>query len=389
MKSFKTILSEVAKDARNDEDKRFKDQHIVQKFDYPVEGSDAIFKGTIDKKPRLADDGSDANYDQAYAKKQTRGKALGEDADLVEISMDLAKKAFYKRKSQAFDAAHRGDREAANKLANKKNKIKAYIQAREEVEQLGEAKLDAFDFEPMDPPKGIDYDDKNLRKVNWKLYDDGAIRDIIKMADTSANERSPHGPNFQATAGRYYLNIIKAAKAELKKRGIKEDVDITELHMSLLEAHGIEKKVAERVKKVFDAMSDADKAAFMKAYLKNPKAATEYMFKDMKKMAEGVDTSDEKKLDEVLDDPKSMDRYRSKAKMSSDRAKNSATANRLRGTDDSKDMKTIDKREKGLKMVDRNAARKFRKEEVELDEAEMSLYDKIKAARANPSPDKP
>jgi len=29
------------------------------------------------------------------------------------------------------------------------------------------------------------------------------------------------------------------------------------------------------------------------------------------------------------------------------------------------------------------------KEEVELDEAEMSLYDKIKAARANPSPDKP
>ena len=225
MKSFKTILSEVAKDARNDEDKRFKDQHIVQKFDYPVEGSDAIFKGTIDKKPRLADDGSDANYDQAYAKKQTRGKALGEDADLNEISMDLAKKAFYKRKSQAFDAAHRGDREAANKLANKKNKIKAYIQAREEVEQLGEAKLDAFDFEPMDPPKGIDYDDKNLRKVNWKLYDDGAIRDIIKMADTSANERSPHGPNFQATAGRYYQNIIKAAKAELKKRGIKEEVE--------------------------------------------------------------------------------------------------------------------------------------------------------------------
>jgi hypothetical protein len=29
------------------------------------------------------------------------------------------------------------------------------------------------------------------------------------------------------------------------------------------------------------------------------------------------------------------------------------------------------------------------KEETELDEAEMSLYDKIKAARANPSPDKP
>ena len=51
------------------------------------------------------------------------------------------------------------------------------------------------------------------------------------------------------------------------------------------EAHGIEKKVAEKVKKVFDGMSDADKAAFMKSYLKNPKAAMDYMFADMKKMA--------------------------------------------------------------------------------------------------------
>ena len=68
-----------------------------------------------------------------------RAKKKNEEVEQIdEISTDLAKKAFYKRKSQAFDAAHRGDREAANKLADKKNKTKAYIQAREEVEQIDE-----------------------------------------------------------------------------------------------------------------------------------------------------------------------------------------------------------------------------------------------------------
>ncbi len=78
-------------------------------------------------------------------------------------------------------------------------------------------------------------------------------------------------------------------------------------------------------------------------------------------------------LDEVLDDPKAMDRYRSKAKYSSDRARNSATAKIVRGKGDySGEKNTIRKREKGLDMVDRNAGRKLRKslrrEEVELDE---------------------
>ncbi len=79
-------------------------------------------------------------------------------------------------------------------------------------------------------------------------------------------------------------------------------------------------------------------------------------------------------LDEVLDTPDKMDRYRSKSKYASDRARNSATAKIVRGGKDiSKEKETIRKREKGLDMADRNAGRKFRKslrkEEVELDEA--------------------
>lgn len=61
-------------------------------------------------------------------------KVSEEVEDLDEISMDLAKKAFSKRKGQAFDAAHRGDRKLASRLADKKNKTKAYINKREEVE---------------------------------------------------------------------------------------------------------------------------------------------------------------------------------------------------------------------------------------------------------------
>jgi hypothetical protein len=89
-------------------------------------------------------------------------------------------------------------------------------------------------------------------------------------------------------------------------------------------------------------------------------------------------------LDEVLDDPKAMDRYRSKAKYSSDRARNSATAKIVRGKGDySGEKNTIRKREKGLDMVDRNAGRKLRKslrrEEVELDEAKPPQIQKGKA----------
>ena len=75
--------------------------------------------------------------------KKKAGAENGEmaaEAKVDEISTDLAKKAFYQRKSQAFDAAHRGDRKLANKLADKKNKTKAYINKREEVEQVDELK---------------------------------------------------------------------------------------------------------------------------------------------------------------------------------------------------------------------------------------------------------
>ena len=82
---------------------------------------------------------------------------------------------------------------------------------------------------------------------------------------------------------------------------------------------------------------------------------------------------------EVLDTPKAMQSYRDKAKYSKDRAANSAGAKMLRSkdgfksTDTSDELKTMDKRSKGLKMADRNATKKtfkaLRKEQVGVDEA--------------------
>jgi hypothetical protein len=94
---------------------------------------------------------------------------------------------------------------------------------------------------------------------------------------------------------------------------------------------------------------------------------------------------EEVELDEVLDTPKAMDSYKAKAKYSKDRAANSAAAKILRGkdkdgkrADHSPELKTMAKREKGMKMADKNAIKKtfkkLRGEETELDEAKTGMF---------------
>lgn len=70
-KSFKNLFNEVAQ-PKAGEEKAFKDQHVVQKFDAQPTGQDHIFTGNIEPKKRLADvmKGQDAQkYDAAYTKK--------------------------------------------------------------------------------------------------------------------------------------------------------------------------------------------------------------------------------------------------------------------------------------------------------------------------------
>lgn len=91
------------------------------------------------------------------------------------------------------------------------------------------------------------------------------------------------------------------------------------------------------------------------------------------------------KVLEVLDTPKAMRSYKDKAKYSRDRAKNSAAANYLMKKSPDKDLKTVQKREKGLGMANRNAVNKvakaLRKEDVNLNE-EMTFRVKIEGLPA-------
>lgn len=83
MKTFKQLVSEVAQ-PKPEEEKRFKDQHEIQLFDYPSPDSEFIFKGTTNKQMRLADqEGSDA-YDAAYVKKEVQEESF----DLTENPME-------------------------------------------------------------------------------------------------------------------------------------------------------------------------------------------------------------------------------------------------------------------------------------------------------------
>ena len=191
------------------------------------------FKDREDKD--LDNDGdSDASDEYLHKRRSAVSKAI-KNVKEAKLTPDQMRKALDDDKAEA-------------KSKDKVSLKKAPWDMKESVE-LDEAKRDAADFEAMDPPNGIDYDDKNLRKLNWKMYDDKAIRDIIKRADSNADERSPHGPDYQASGKVYYQNIIKAAKAELKKRGIKEEVELDEVTVANSPAAFDLKKRAEAYKR--------------------------------------------------------------------------------------------------------------------------------------------
>ena len=139
-----------------------------------------------------------------------------------------------------------------------------------------------------------------------------------------------------------------------------------------------------------------NKSNAMAAKPKNTKAERERRLaqnmkklKDMRKAdkswgaSDAFDWHEEVELDEVLDTPKAMDSYRNKAKASKDKATNSAVAKILRKGDHSSDLKTRAKREKGLKMADRNATNKTAKAlrgESNLDEQAALFLEKYRPA---------
>ena len=96
MKTFKTILSEVAQ-PKAPEEKAFKDQHKVELIDYPSPDSEQIFKGTIKPKKRFADyvKGEDEKaYDQAYVDKVEESVEELSENPMEEIPMMMGQLRF-------------------------------------------------------------------------------------------------------------------------------------------------------------------------------------------------------------------------------------------------------------------------------------------------------
>ena len=68
-------------------------------------------------------------------KEKKEKETMAAEAKVDEISMDTAKSAYYKRKSQAQAAAHQGSKDYAKDQMAKARKTKAYIDKRESVEE--------------------------------------------------------------------------------------------------------------------------------------------------------------------------------------------------------------------------------------------------------------
>jgi hypothetical protein len=130
-----------------------------------------------------------------------------------------------------------------------------------------------------------------------------------------------------------------------------------------------------------EIMEHLEKDGDFPEWMQNKLSALHQKAKDMHSTMAGSyedeeddDMNEATQVDEVLDTPKAMDSYKNKAKYGLDRAKSSAVASTLRKDKPSFDkaVKTMSKREKGLKMADKNATRKtfnkLRKEDNQIDE---------------------
>jgi hypothetical protein len=175
----------------------------------------------------------------------------------------------------------------------------------------------------------------------------GAWIDDFKKSDA---------PQFKGKGAKERRDMAIAAYMKAKNESVDEAIDMSKVGTKSTIMHPIT-RVSKKVDKK-DVKKHVDAGWLHMGPKRNRVTKGPY------KVKEGVD--------EVLDTPKAMRSYKDKAKYSRDRAKNSAAANYLMKKSPDKDLKTVQKREKGLGMAHRNAVNKvykaLRKEDVNLNE---------------------
>jgi len=236
MKSFKQMVSEVAKPISPDE-QRFIDQHTYEVQNHPV-ALDHQFTGDIAGKPSKTTEPDASTYDAAYAAKEPAVEKIGEEVEQMdEISKDLAQRYYSKsqdsmrksmntmtdtekarkpEKKKAYDDARKtfhkrgkGSDMAAKRLA--------YKGKNEEVEQMWEI---ARSMTPMKnkfggrvDPKKFDAYKKYMKKNS---LDEPTVRMIADNPDAGESKQMMNNPKYKEA-----MKLYRAAH-------IKEEVELTE-----------------------------------------------------------------------------------------------------------------------------------------------------------------
>jgi len=210
---------------------------------------------------------------------------------------------------------------------------------------------------------------RNLKLIN-KIKNSGVVSQ--GSMSTDAEYHKTLGPTKNSDEG------IAALK---KKHGMSHDKAVSTLKRLMGEAYDEPQGQAKRMMSPLQKMrmdkekADRDREGKLKPGVVKRGKSTMNRLKDIRQRADAFAIKSRKEevdLDEMKDEWKTDTGWKKPETIKKDRFGN-----------------VIKNVPKHLAKAAAKKSAEMNKEEVELDEAEMSLYDKIKAARANPSPDKP
>jgi len=361
-KSFKKLISEVAQ-PKAGEEKAFKDQHTVQKFDAQPTGQDHIFKGTIDTKKRLADmrKGEDeAKYDAAYSKK----------ADTFQLPRDIDESVLLDESPVEEKEMMLGQLRA---MSHYIMGIANYIRKCDDCEEWYQNKLAGVAKE-MSTLYGYATSETHAmmgEALNQlaDTYNEGTVNSVAKSAPSGDKKAKsyPDAPASQkASIGK------NAGKTGVKAQGglnvsvrssVKEETDLDEAHQEWHVTFKTGHK-PQRVKgrNTAEAIKKAERRA-QKSGEKDPRQLA--MYKNIKKVSEEAE-----QIDEISKDL--AGRYLKKAP-----ARAADAGEKIARASQAYDRKSGDaQRKKGIrtflnvhKGVERATNRLMRNEEADLEEA--------------------
>lgn len=233
--------------------------------------------------------------------------------------------------------------------------------------------------------------------ICFKKHLDEKLKATDKMGTWVKDFQDSDAPQFKGKSKEKRRQMAVAAKLGAERdAGMREEVELDEafgqgqqVNLKNVEASmrkALKDKGNYKDGKVLWNFIDADVYMDIKPGRGQSSSFYKLFDRAADKLSKEMNLSEET-IDEVLDTPEKMDRYKAKAKYSRDRAANSAAAIALRSKNapqrehPAKDLKTMAKRTAGLRMADKLATKRtfkaLRKEEVELDE--QTQFDLVEA----------